>query len=184
MFCPNCGSEVEEGSKFCPNCGASLSNESSNAANDTTTGFNPNTNPGQPSGFDYNNYQQQNNSYNAPYYLNTAGITKRNLALAIILSIVTCGLYSIYWFIVLTDETNQLANRQDGASGVIAFIFSIITCGIYYFYWSYKLGEKVDTIKGTPNGSSAILFLILSIFGLGIVNYIIAQDAINNVVPA
>ncbi len=44
------------------------------------------------------------------------------------------------------------------------------------------MGEKVDVMKGNQNGSSAILFLILSIFGLGIVNYIIAQDTINNLV--
>lgn len=27
MFCPNCGSEVEEGSKFCGVCGASMAEE-------------------------------------------------------------------------------------------------------------------------------------------------------------
>ena len=46
------------------------------------------------------------------------------------------------------------------------------------------MGEKVDIIKGNPNGSTSILFLVLSIVGFGIVNYFIAQDAINNLVGA
>ncbi|WP_081647769.1 DUF4234 domain-containing protein [Butyrivibrio sp. VCB2006] len=194
MFCPNCGTEVTEGTKFCPNCGADIQAtiEAGAAANMNATNQQPQM-QSQPTGFDYNSYQQNTQQGNpqqgfaqqgAPYYLNIAGIQKRDLAIAIILSIVTCGIYGIYWFIVLTDETNQITGKTDLASGGLAFLFSIISCGIYYFYWSYKMGEKVDMIKGNPNGSTSILFLILSIFGLGIVNYIIAQDAINNLVSA
>ena len=35
-------------------------------------------------------------------------IQQRNIALCIILSIVTCGIYGIIWFIKLTDETNMV----------------------------------------------------------------------------
>ncbi len=181
MYCPNCGTEVNEGSRFCPNCGATLESVNSNA--NTNFGSDFNTSPAQPEGFDYNQYSQ-NNSYSTSSPFNTTGITKRNLALAIILSLITCGIYYIYWFVVLTDETNQVSNRQENSSGIIALIFTIITCGIYSLYWSYKLGEKVDIMKGNPNGSTAILFLILSIFRLDFINMIIAQDALNNVVPA
>ena len=64
----------------------------------------------------------------------------------------------------------------------MACVYTFVTCGIYYFYWSYKMGEKVDIIKGNPNGSTSVLFLVLSLVGFGIVNYFIAQDAINNLV--
>lgn len=37
------------------------------------------------------------------------GIEQRNIGLCIVLSIVTCGIYGIYWFIKLTDEVNVLA---------------------------------------------------------------------------
>lgn len=192
MFCPNCGTEIKEEVLFCPNCGADLSaaNNANVAPDQTVNSDADNVQPqAQPTGFDYNAYQQNtyqqgNPQQGAPYYLNASGIQKRDLAIAIILTIVTCGIYGIYWFVVLTDETNHITNQTEATSGGLAFLFSIITCGIYYFYWSYKMGEKVDMIKGTPNGSSSILFLILSIFGLGFVNYIIAQDAINNFVAS
>ena len=32
--------------------------------------------------------------------------TKRNIALCIIFSLLTCGIYALYWFVKLTDELN------------------------------------------------------------------------------
>ena len=32
---------------------------------------------------------------------------ERNVALAIVFTIITCGIYGIYWFVVLTDEVKQ-----------------------------------------------------------------------------
>lgn len=186
MICPNCGKEVNDGIKFCPECGADLSANNATAANNQFS-------QEQPKGFEYNNFQQnagyqnagyQQNTVNAPYLLNVSGITKRDIILAIVFSIITCGIYGIYWFIVLTDETNQITNQPNATSGGLAFVFSLITCGIYYIYWSYKLGEKVDIMKGNPNGSTSILFLVLALIGFGFVNEIIAQDAINNLVAA
>lgn len=102
----------------------------------------------------------------------------RNIALCIIFSIITFGIYGIYWFICLTNEMN-MATPDDTyqTSGGMAFLFSLLTCGIYSFYWNYRMGQKIDSVK---NGSNAVLFLILSIFGLEIVNYCIAQSFIND----
>ena len=82
----------------------------------------------------------------------------------------------------MTNDANQLSGRTNETSGGLAFLFSLITCGIYGWYWAYKMGEKTDIIKGSPNGSSSALFLVLQILGLGIVNYALAQDAINSAV--
>lgn len=112
-------------------------------------------------------------------------ITKRNLATSIILSIVTCGIYSLYWLVVITDDTNNAVNDSQGTSGGITLLLSIVTCGIYGIYWAYKQGEKLDNaryMRGISGaGNSNILFLILQIFGLGIVNYIIMQDILNKI---
>ena len=84
----------------------------------------------------------------------------RNIALCIIFSIITFGIYGIYWFICLTNEMN-MATPDDTyqTSGGMAFLFSLLTCGIYSFYWNYRMGQKIDSVK---NGSNAVLFLILS----------------------
>lgn len=112
-------------------------------------------------------------------------INKRNLGVSIILSIVTCGIYGLYWFIVLTDDAKNASHDVEGATGGVACLLTIVTCGIYGYYWAYKQGERIDNAKamrGIPgSGNSNILFLILQIFGLGIVNYILLQDSLNKI---
>lgn len=110
-------------------------------------------------------------------------IKERNIALYIILSIVTCGIFGLYWFVVLTDETNNVSGKTELASGPLALILTIITCNIYGWYWAYKLGEKVDIIKsqdGQVSSNTGILYVILQALGLGIINYALAQDALNH----
>lgn len=112
-------------------------------------------------------------------------IQKRNLAMYIVLSIVTCGLFGIYWFIVVTDDVKSITNDNQSSSGGVAFLLTLVTCGIYGFYWAYKMGEKIDYMKsmqGMPSGNSSILFLILELFRLQIVNLALIQDSINRFV--
>lgn len=109
-------------------------------------------------------------------------IEKRNIATAVILSIVTCGIYGIYWFIKLNDEINSLSGNTNDTSGGMAFLFTLITCNIYGLYWMYKMGEKLDVVyagKGMPTQSRGMLYLVLSLFGLSIISYALMQDSIN-----
>lgn len=111
-------------------------------------------------------------------------MVKRNIGLCIVLSIITCGIYAIYWFIVLADETNAASGHaQDGTSGGIAFLLTLVTCGIYGIYWAYKQGEKLNeakTMRNMPVDSNAgILYLILELLGLGIVGYALMQNELN-----
>ena len=63
-------------------------------------------------------------------------ITKRDIAVAVILSIVTCGIYGLYWFVVLSEDVNTLTDDHS-TSGATALILSIVTCGIFGIYWIY-----------------------------------------------
>ena len=53
-------------------------------------------------------------------------VQERNIALCIILSLVTCGIYGLYWFVCLTEDTNAAAN-EEGTSGVLALVLTIVT---------------------------------------------------------
>lgn len=104
-------------------------------------------------------------------------IKNRNIVLCIIFSIITCGIYGIYWFICLNNDMNIIAKDDFQTSGGVVFLLTLVTCGIYGWYWSYRMGQKMDMLK--PDGNHAILFIVLQIFGLGIVNYCIMQSEIN-----
>ncbi len=158
MYCKNCGYQIPEGANNCPNCG---------------TPVNGGAAPVQ------NNYSQPNTGQ-------TVGprptIQKRDLVITIILSIVTCGLYSIYWFVVMTDETNLLSEREKTAGGAMSFVYSLVTCGIYSFYWYYKMGKKLEEAGqryGVQISDNSILYLVLGVFGLGIVSYALIQSDLN-----
>lgn len=113
-----------------------------------------------------------------------AAIKRREIATCIILSIVTCGIYGIYWQICIVDELNAAVGRQGETTGVMVFLLTLITCGIYGWYWFYKAGEKVNELKarkGIQESSTGLLFLVLQFFGLGIVNYCIIQGELNDV---
>lgn len=110
------------------------------------------------------------------------GITKRDIVKCIIFSIITCGIYMLYWMAKVNDDTNTLCGEANATDGVKVVIFTIITCGIYGYYWSYKQGVKIDSLrsaKGQPTGNLSIIYLILSLVGLDIVSLAMMQNEIN-----
>ena len=112
-------------------------------------------------------------------------ITERNIGLCIVLSIITCGIYGIYWEICIVNDLNTAANTPNDTSGVMVVVLTIVTCGIYGYYWAYKAGTKVVTAQqnhGLPSDSnSGILYLILMIVGLGIVTWCLIQNELNKI---
>ncbi|MBQ9885895.1 MAG: DUF4234 domain-containing protein [Lachnospiraceae bacterium] len=111
---------------------------------------------------------------------------KKDIAMCVILSIVTCGIYGIYWFVTLTDDVNAASGEQGATSGGISALLTIVTCGIYGIYWAYKQGERINKAKqlrGLPDDTNTpILYLILYIVGLGIVANAIMQNELNQLI--
>ena len=157
-ICLKCGVEAGNGKGFCPNCGNAVAEEAVICVNCGVSL--KKTNETKP---------------------NVEGIKERSLVTAIILSLVTCGIYSIIWFISLTNDMNKASGRTSDTNGGMAFLLSLITCGIYEFFWAYKMGEKRD-IVANENGSSNVIYLVLTFLGLGIVVYALLQDALNKAV--
>jgi len=146
--------------KFCPNCGNELPEEATFC---------------NKCGSQVNGTQQQSSSTGTPM------LTKREIVVAVILSILTCGIYAIYWFIVMTDDANKVSGDYS-TSGGMAFLFSILTCGIYGIYWHYKMGQKLYLAGKTYNkdiNDNSIIYLILGLFGFGIVSYCLIQNDLN-----
>ncbi len=113
-------------------------------------------------------------------------LREKNIATCILLTIFTCGIYGIIWFITLTDDVG-FANQDKSMSGGLAFLLTILTCGIYGLYWNYMMGKKIYEAKdkaGLNASDNAVLYLILSFLGLGIVNYCLMQSDLNEIANA
>lgn len=108
-------------------------------------------------------------------------IKERNIVVQILLSIITCGIYGIYWFITLTDDVAE-ANSNPDFSGVKALVFTLITCGIYGIYWNYKIGKEMyeaNQKHGIATSDNSILYLVLALFGFSIITYCLVQNELN-----
>ncbi len=110
-------------------------------------------------------------------------IQERNIAVCIILSLVTCGIYGLYWYVCLANDINTASGSQDTSGGMV-LLLTLVTCGIYGLYWAYKCGEKIDLMnekRGIPSSNGGILYLLLYFFG-GIIAYALIQNELNKFV--
>lgn len=114
-------------------------------------------------------------------------IKQRNIAVCILLSFVTCGIYALYWFYEMTKEVASTNNREYKTSGGTAILLNLVTCGIYGFYWSYKMGKALDDInvaRGRRPADRSTIYLLLSIFGLSMVSWALIQSELNQLADA
>jgi hypothetical protein len=178
MVCNNCGREFPDGVQFCPNCGTPVSGNAGNQNGQPNYQQN-----GQPN-YQQNNYGQPGGGFQGGGNGFKAQIKRRDIVVSIILTIVTCGIYGIIWYIGMVDDLNTASGVQDTSGGMV-FLLSIVTCGIYTIYWMYKAGEKVNIIRRNQglnaNESNSILYLLLTVFGLSIVSWCLIQSELNNV---
>lgn len=113
-------------------------------------------------------------------------MTRRSVAVVLLLSFVTCGLYSLYWLYVTTTELKTVTARADLNPG-LELVLSIVTCGLWGLYAGYRnagLVHQVFTQGGRPHEDKSTLVLILNLLMLvvgvtGFVATAILQDELN-----
>ncbi len=111
----------------------------------------------------------------------------RNIALCVVLSIVTLGIYEIYWCYKMNDEIAAVAGKPPIVSGGTFILLTIVTCGIYYLYWCYKQGEYMTealSARGQVAGNLSTLYLLLAFFTGGIIASALMQNDLNKFYPA
>lgn len=110
-------------------------------------------------------------------------IKEKSIAVYLILTILTCGLFGIVWFITLTDDV-AYASDDHQLSGGMALLLTILTCGLYSIYWAYVMGKRVCDAKekaGLRGTDNSVLYLVLCILSLNIVNYCLIQSELNEI---
>lgn len=126
------------------------------------------------------NIDNQTNYSNAPQ---RPVVKNRGIAVAIILSLVTCGIYGIIWFISMVNDVNLISNdEKSDQSGGIVFLLTLVTCGIYGIIWFYNAAKRMETAGqkyGIQISDNSVIYIVLSLVGLGIVNYALLQSDLN-----
>lgn len=108
------------------------------------------------------------------------------VAVGIILSLVTCGFYNVYWNYVQFRSLNTLLGREEFEFAKW-LILSIITCGLFHLYYEYKMGRELQlwlSEHGYPvSPNLGVLGLVLSCFGLSVVADAVYQHELNRLIP-
>ena len=108
-------------------------------------------------------------------------IEKRSVGMAVVLSLITCGIYALYWEYKVWDSLYR-ANNMPSTAGTDVLL-GIVTCGIYTHYMMYKAGKMesdAHRIFNLPPKDDSVLYLILSLFTIGILPLAIIQGNINS----
>jgi hypothetical protein len=154
--CPHCGAEVAPGSLFCAACGKSI-------------------------GAPYGNVNQGRASQ-TPLSEPPTGTLTSNIALDVVLSVITCGIYWFFWQARQMRAINYLLGHER-YSFWLWFFLTLITCGLYNIYYEYYMAQGIveaQDMRGLPRSKDLpVLSLILSIIGLNIVTDAIQQNEIN-----
>ena len=112
---------------------------------------------------------------------------QRSPAMVIILSLVTCGLYPLYWYYRTSGDIQSALGTYDTEPGV-EVVLIVVTCGIYVIYWWYKYGTRVmelQRLRGAPVRDNVLLYTLLSAVGawlgwMDLVNMAIMQSDLND----
>lgn len=108
-------------------------------------------------------------------------IEKRSIGTSIVLTFLTCGIYSWIWDYKVWSSLYK-ANGMENRAGT-DLVLSLVTCGIYYIYMFYKAGKLESSAyakHGLARKDDSTIYLLLTIFALWIIPLAMMQSNINN----
>lgn len=95
---------------------------------------------------------------------------KRNTIMRLVLTIITCGLYGIYWMYQMNEDLKRLRGESATAEGSTLVLYTFLTCGLYTFYWLYVnsdvLGQLREENGMEPDGASKENYIISTILAV------------------
>ncbi len=99
--------------------------------------------------------------------------------IVLVLGIITCGLYLIYWNIKIAEVINAVAERELISQPIAIFSGCCMPVNLYFYYLAGKEGlPKVYERTGEPQKDQSTLLLILGFF-FPMVAAMIVQGDIN-----
>lgn len=107
-----------------------------------------------------------------------------NIALYLILTLLTCGVFNLYWNYKQMEACNTLIGKKE-FSWALWFFASIVTCGLYHLYYQYKMGSVIVDIQNKYSlkifESLPVVSIVATLLGFSIVTDMIHQHELNKI---
>ncbi len=188
MQCKNCDHDNPEDSKFCMKCGKELAASDAGGAKCPVCGADNAVGAlfcaacGKSMAAPYSGDVSRGRTYEAPDQNVGGGPFTSNIALDVVLSIITCGIYWFFWQARQMRAVNHLLQQQR-YNFWVWFLLTILTCGLFNIYYEYYMAQGLVEAQGKYGRPLSkdlpVLSLVLTIFGLNIVTDAIQQNEIN-----
>lgn len=111
-------------------------------------------------------------------------LKNRSIAGVIILTLITCGIYGIYWAYDTLSSMEQVSGHEASISSVVVLLLCIFFPSVGYLLYGMAADEQINLIKGMRSGQQVdnkVMYMLLGFF-LPIVLIPIVQDEINRLV--
>ncbi len=106
---------------------------------------------------------------------------RRSIAVCILLSFFTFGIYLIYWKYTLCKKVRAWCGEPENCGGEAA---CLVLVPFYSLYWMYTRGKKIweaSQARGFYAQDNSVVYLLLDLFGLGFVAYGLLQHEFNKI---
>jgi hypothetical protein len=106
----------------------------------------------------------------------------RPLGLCLLLSIVSLGVFNIYWAYTVSYEVREAVD-ESRLNPKVELVGCIFTLGVYLVYWLYKYEKyivKISREQGLVVKDYGLVMSILSMFFLFPISMMIMQRQLNN----
>jgi len=190
IYCPKCGAQNYESQRTCIRCSAPLPDLSTRQGphsgyqsvyQQPGMGYqNPPQQSAQGAG-GYESYQPPSYPVPAPYPMAPLIGQDRSIALSVVLSIITCGIYLLIWQYMIGKEIRDYLQRDEPRPG-LDILLAILTCGLWLIYVAYKypsLIADMQVMRRLPKSDLAIASILLTIFGFHVISVALWQSELN-----
>jgi len=96
-------------------------------------------------------------------------LKKQDPVIVLLLTIITCGIYGLYYYYIVGQAVNRELNRE--ACNPVFVWLGLITCGITLLIYLYQLDQALLDLGRKENirwNSNFIMWIVLNyIFGIG-----------------
>ena len=89
---------------------------------------------------------------------------KKDIVTCILLSIITLGIYTIFWTVDLMFQTDKCFKERK-TSVLLKIVYTIITGGLYAIYWVYRIGKEMAA-KSKYIVDKASIYAVLIFFAI------------------
>lgn len=114
--------------------------------------------------------------------------TDRNMWIVILLNMVTCGIYSLFYWKKVEEDVNVMCagDGKETQNYWIVFLLGMVTFGIYPIIWLYQVHERVYAsgarygVETCCSGGTYLLWSLLGAFLCGVGPFIAMHKSVKD----